>query len=192
MDDNEADIHDLLIRHRAGDNAATDTLVGVACRRLERMASRMLASFPDVARWERTGDVIQGAMIRLHKALAGVRLESPQHFWNLAGQTVRRELLNLAAKYRGQHGFAVHHHSDGGAAVAGHAGEPRSVEGWAELLELVEKLPDDVRAVFDLLVFQQMGQEQAAIVLGVSVRTVKRRWLGAKLALRAMRPEGEL
>ena len=38
-----------------------------------------------------------------------------------------------------------------------------------------------VRAVFDLLWYQELTQAEAAALLGVAVRTVKSRWLNARL-----------
>jgi DNA-directed RNA polymerase specialized sigma24 family protein len=42
-------------------------------------------------------------------------------------------------------------------------------------------LPDDLRAVFDLLWYQEMSQAEAAALLGVAVPTVKLRWMKARL-----------
>jgi len=50
---------------------------------------------------------------------------------------------------------------------------------WSEFHEHVEKLPDDEREVMDLLWYQGLTQEEAAAVLKVSDRTVKRRWQSA-------------
>jgi RNA polymerase sigma-70 factor (ECF subfamily) len=47
----------------------------------------------------------------------------------------------------------------------------------------VEALPEPERAAFDLLWYQGLTQEEAAQVLGVSISTVKRRWLDARLSL---------
>jgi DNA-directed RNA polymerase specialized sigma24 family protein len=49
--------------------------------------------------------------------------------------------------------------------------------------EGVDKLPDEQREVFDLLWYQELSQEEAAGVLGMSVPTVKRRWRDAKMEL---------
>ena len=52
---------------------------------------------------------------------------------------------------------------------------------WAEFHEAVARLPDDLRAAFDLLWYQGLTQAEAADLLGVAVPTVKRRWLKARL-----------
>ncbi len=73
----------------------------------------------------------------------------------------------MAKSLRGPNGLANRHHSDGcgraaddpGQPLACHArdGEPQTLEAWQELYELVEKLPADLREVFDLLAFQHRG-----------------------------------
>ena len=54
----------------------------------------------------------------------------------------------------------------------------------------VEKLTDEQREVFDLLWYEGLTQPEAATILGVSLKTVKRRWQDARLFLfEAMRGE---
>jgi DNA-directed RNA polymerase specialized sigma24 family protein len=52
---------------------------------------------------------------------------------------------------------------------------------WTEFHEAAARLPDDLRAVFDLLWYQEMPQAEAAALLGVAVPTVKLRWMKARL-----------
>jgi DNA-directed RNA polymerase specialized sigma24 family protein len=42
-------------------------------------------------------------------------------------------------------------------------------------------LPDDLRAVFDMLWYQEMSQAEAAALLGIAVPTVKLRWMKGRL-----------
>jgi DNA-directed RNA polymerase specialized sigma24 family protein len=44
-------------------------------------------------------------------------------------------------------------------------------------------LPPIEREAFDLLFYQELSQAEAAAVLAVSVRTIKRRWQSARLRL---------
>ena len=52
---------------------------------------------------------------------------------------------------------------------------------WTEFHEAAARLPDDLRAVFDLLWYQELSQAEAAALLGIAVRTVKLRWMKARL-----------
>jgi RNA polymerase sigma factor (sigma-70 family) len=55
------------------------------------------------------------------------------------------------------------------------------VRRWTEFHEAAARLPDDLRAVFDLLWYQEMTQAEAAALLGIAVPTVKLRWMKARL-----------
>ena len=52
---------------------------------------------------------------------------------------------------------------------------------WTEFHEAAARLPDKLRAVFDLLWYQELTQAEAAALLGVAVPTVKLRWMKARL-----------
>ena len=77
---------------------------------------------------------------------------------------------------------------DGGRSEGGPRHEPASstldgekVRRWTEFHEAVARLPDDLRAVFDLLWYQGLPQAEAAALLGIAVPTVKLRWMKARL-----------
>jgi RNA polymerase sigma-70 factor (ECF subfamily) len=44
-------------------------------------------------------------------------------------------------------------------------------------------MPDEEREIFDLLWYQGLSQAEAATLLKVSERTIKRRWQSARLKL---------
>jgi RNA polymerase sigma factor (sigma-70 family) len=179
---------------RRGDSEARSRLVEHACERLRRLASRMLDGYPGVRRWEQTDDVLHNALIRLCRALEATPPESARHFYNLAALQVRRELIDLAHHHQGPQGHGAKHHTDGGGKApddqggalsvrADDAGGPSSLEGWRLFHERVEALPEEEREIFDLLWYEGLSQEEAAAVLGASVRTVKRRWQSARMML---------
>jgi RNA polymerase sigma-70 factor (ECF subfamily) len=184
----------LVGRARSGDAQALNDLIGRACRRLEDLTRRMLRRFPLVRRWEQTDDVLQNALIRLHRALTAQRVESVQHFFCLAAKQIRWELLDLAKHHFGSLGQGAKHHTDGGGRAADDTGgplarqpdadgEPVSLEEWTGFHEQASRLPEEEREVFDLLWYQGLTQEDAAQILGVTVRTVKRRWQRARVLL---------
>jgi len=77
---------------------------------------------------------------------------------------------------------------DGGLSDTGPRYDPCSttldgekLRRWTEFHEAVARLPDDLRAVFDLLWYQGLSQAEAAELLGVAVPTVKLRWMKARL-----------
>lgn len=177
----------------AGDAAAWGELLVHACERLRRLARKMLKGFPDLRRWEGTDDLLQNSYLRLHRALREVNPSSVRHFFNLATVQIRRELLDLTDHHFGPEGDGANHHTDGPCLAAGEGGtldrqpavaeEPTSLVGWTEFHARIEALPDEEREVVTLLWYHGLAQEEAAAVLGVSVRTVKRRWQSARLLL---------
>jgi DNA-directed RNA polymerase specialized sigma24 family protein len=67
---------------------------------------------------------------------------------------------------------------------------PASLLEWLEFHQRVEALPEQEREVFDLLWYEDMKQKEASEVLGVKLRTLKRRWQSARLILaRTMRED---
>lgn len=189
MPASDTQLQNLIDRGLSGDATAHEALLHHACDRLLRLTRKMFHGYPALRRWEQTDDVYQGAMVRLHRALAGVQVESVRHFFNLAAVQVRRELLDLAKHHLGPHGLGTNHHTDGqapddeGGSLHDSAAEPEDVSGWGEFHAQVEKLPDDELEVVNLLYYEGLTQEEAAKVLGVSLRTVKRRWQSARLRL---------
>ena len=179
-------------RLRAGDPSARDALLACAIDRLERLTRKMLKGFPGVHRWEQTDDVLQNAILRLSRALRDVTPPSSRDFFRLAAVQIRRELIDLARHHSGPQGLGANLISNlGGDASASlnpadHADvtyDPSRLAEWTEFHRQVEALSDAEREVVDLLFYQGLQQAEAAAVLGVSERTVKRRWQSARLAL---------
>jgi RNA polymerase sigma-70 factor (ECF subfamily) len=184
-------VNDLLELMRAGDRQnAGRLLIEHACERLHLLAHRMLRRYPHVHRWEETDDVFVEATTRLHRSLADVLPESPKHFYNLAATHVRRVLIEMARKHFGSLGVGANHESDaqGDGRAARHdpadaTGEPSSIAEWTEFHEQVELLPDEEREVFSLTWYEGLSQCDIANVLGIGIRTVKRRWQSARCLL---------
>jgi RNA polymerase sigma-70 factor (ECF subfamily) len=171
---------------RRGDVTARNEVIAHACDRLRTLTHRMLRGFQRVRRWAETDDVLQNSLLRLHRALAEVRPETPRQFYALAAQQIRRELLDLARQQYGPEGIGANQDTDSGIAAekqSSPADEPHTLDGWTRFHEQVEKLSDENREVFDLLWYEGLTQPEAATVLGVSLKTVKRRWQDARLFL---------
>ena len=185
----DTQLQNLIDRGSQGDATAHEALLNHACDRLLGLTRKMFHGYPNLRRWEQTDDVFQNSMLRLHRALAEVRVESVRHFFNLAAVQVRRELLDLAKHHFGPEGGGANHHTDGqpadddGGSLHEKAEEPDDLSGWSEFHAQVEKLHEDEQEVFNLLYYEGLTQEEAAKLLGISVRTLKRRWQSAKLKL---------
>lgn len=173
----------------AGDSRARDELLHHACERLFALTRRMFRDRPGLRRWEETDDVFQNAMVRLHRALGSCEIRSVRHFFNLAAVQIRRELIDLGRKHFGPHGIGRNHHTDHqpsderGGSLHRIEAEPADLGQWTEFHERVEALPEPIREVVDLLYYDGLSHEEAADVLGISPRTIRRRWQEAKLLL---------
>lgn len=176
---------------RRGNVEARNEVIAHTCERLRGLTHRMLRGYRRLRRWSETDDVLQNALLRLHRALAEVHPESVRQFYALATAQIRRELIDLSRHFLGPEGQGAKHDTDDGEAAGkepDRLGEPDTLEGWTSFHEQVGKLPDEEREVFGLLWYEGLTQPEAASILGVSLATVKRRWQSARLLLhRAMR-----
>jgi RNA polymerase sigma factor (sigma-70 family) len=182
-------LRSMLLLLAQGDPVARDEIIAHACDRLRGLARKMLnEDYARLHRWEQTDDVLQNALLRLHRSLAEVRPTSAEQFYGLAATQIRRELIDLARHHFGPRGVSVKHQTDRPEASPDYESplsEPRDIDDWTRFHEEIERLPEEERRVFDLLWYEGMTQPEAADVLGVSLKTVKRRWQAARLALRA-------
>jgi RNA polymerase sigma-70 factor (ECF subfamily) len=189
--DSPEQIQNWVVRLQAGDPTAREALLHCAGERLRRLAHRMLQSYPRVQRWEQTDDVLQNAMLRLYRTLKDVPPPTAADFLRLAALNLRRELLDLAKHYYGPQGQGAHHETFDPDASAARAHEPAAqaswdptrLASWGAFHEQAGLLPDEEREVFDLIWYQGLSQAEAAQLLGVHERTVKRRWQSARLRL---------
>src|SRR5262245_41944924 len=185
-------MHDWLPRLQKGDRDAADLVRQKASRRLSHLACKMVRRFPAVARWEETEDVLQNAVVRLLRALAEVRPTSTREFFGLAAEQIRRELLDLTRRYQGPNGLgrrqtgglhAPQDSSFGGIDPAQAEPAVEDLELWARLHEAVERLPTLEREVFSLIFYHGWKQAEISELLGVSDRSVRRRWNDAVVIL---------
>lgn len=163
---------------KAGDHQGRTKLLDHSCERLRVLCRRMLRGYPVVRQFEQTDDVLNAAMMRLFRALLDVQPESLRHYFNLAAQQIRRELIDLArqhARHDGQRELQQEGPAD--------HDEPATLTEWTEFHAKVEALPDEEREAFSLLWYEELTQAEAAELLGVSTRTVIRRWQKARFLL---------
>lgn len=186
----------------AGDASCQALLIRHACERLRILTRRMLhRDYTRLRALEQTDDVLQNALMRLHRALQdpNVKPASVADFFRLGTLQIRRELLDLARHHFGPGrppvvaAATVQDDTEAPTpeAAAAETWAPDRLLAWGEFHRQVEALPDAERAVFELLWYQELTQVEAAAVLKVSVPTIKRRWLSARLLLQSALPLAE-
>ena len=186
-----------LERAVTGDAEARRRLLELARDRLTHHARRLLhGRYARLEPLAQTGDVVQQLYLKI--------LRNQDRFWvNADGEPVRtlaeffghasawtRDVLcDLLRKAygRGDNRPAVLP-LDGGLSDTAPLHEPSTdtLEGeklrrWTEFHEAAARLPDDLRAVFDVLWYQELSQAEAAELLGIAVPTVRLRWMKARL-----------
>lgn len=180
--------------------AARDQLVGLAREHMVLTARRMLQGFRRVRRWCDTDDVVQEAAIRLRRALDTVAPLSPRALLGLAAVQVRRELLDLAKRYRrarwmlGHLDTTVRRFKEREIECTTFAAAPEDddIERWVTFHEVAACLPQPEREVFDMVWYLGASQEDVAKTLGCSTRTVRRRWESVKALFLARFPDSGL
>ena len=183
-----ASVSELLQLTQAGDQLALNALIERSGTRLRGLARHMLNGSPALRRWTGSDDVLQISLIRLVRALEAVKPDSSRDFFGLAALQMRRELIDLARHFFGPqgHGANLESGTDERLLVAGRpadSNQPEVVAQWAELHEHMGQLEESHREIVDLIFYQGLSQAETAEVLGVSVRTVQRRWHAVLLKL---------
>lgn len=173
-----ADFTGILLAWRAGDEAALATLTSLVYDELHRLARYYMAR-------ERPGHTLQAtalvneAYLKLVDA-SRVRWQNRAHFMAVAAQTMRRILVDLARKRRGQK------RGGGARPVTLHeallvGGQPGSdLVALDDALEGLAKLDPRKSRVVELRFFGGLSLEETAEALGVSTDTVGRDWSAAR------------
>jgi RNA polymerase sigma-70 factor (ECF subfamily) len=184
MGDQTRLIQGLIARLLQGDDGARHELINCAYEHLRALAAVLLnESFPRLKKAPAlvdTTDLANEAALKLYEALADIRPQSAADFFRLAAQRMRWLLLDLA---RRADRFEEHKRDNPlpPGQDAGASGElPATLTG---LYEQIEGLPEQEREVVDLLYFHGLSQPEAATLLGVAERTVRRHWTAARIRL---------
>ncbi len=190
----------LIERLQSGDVNARDELIAVASDRMLALTRKIKADYRRVSRWEQTDDIFQRAAIKLHQTLAAVEINDVEHFWSLTAQQIRWTLVDVSRKYYGKYGVGRNHASVAGSTTFSNdeqsesvvldpaeiTGDVKTMDAWTEFHELIDKLPEAERKVVDLIWYHGMSQQDAAEVLDIGERTLRRLWRSARFKLHEM------
>ncbi|WP_397570917.1 RNA polymerase sigma factor [Schlesneria sp. T3-172] len=197
MSDTTVVIENCLDRLKRGELDARDELMSRISHRLLALARRMMRDSPRVGRWEQPEDLMQGAVMRLHSALASIVPQTVEDFLSFAAALMRRELTDMARHYLGPEGMGAHHETPIPGSLMSEGAQlpmvsydkqsgPYSLSVWSEFHSSIELLPEFERRVFDLLWYHDLTQAEAAKVLNVSERQLRRYWQSARLNLKKL------
>jgi RNA polymerase sigma-70 factor (ECF subfamily) len=176
----------------AKDPKAKADLIQVAHDRLVILTRKLLGGFPQVRTLEETQSIFNEAFLRLDHALEELKPTTVRQFMGLAALEIRRVLLDIVRKLRGRgrqqrpKNVSLAGGPDPEKDIGANVEDPdtwRRLGLLLDLLEAIAKLPDDLREVVELIIFQGLTQREVAQVIGVHEDTVKRRWSRARVLL---------
>jgi len=170
-----------------GGNGAAEIIV-LSLSRLRTLARRMLRRHASLHRLVDTDDLLQNAAIRMQRALASVIVESPRHAMALAATQLKRELVDLVRSQRRGSGNDTHIEGDVDQEGIQRDG---SLNAWTEFHAAVEALPRPQREAVHFLWYLGLNQEEAARLLGITDRTLRRHWTAAQATLRQQLDAGD-
>jgi len=156
-----------------------DKLLEHASERLRALSRKSLRSFPRLTSLVQTDDVLQEALLRLHTSLNKVRPSSLRGFFGLAAIQIRRNLIDLTRHLLGPEGYGTHVRT-GPISPENEPVVSEAVDRWICFNDLIDTLPAEEREIVDLQFVHSMTQEEVSDLLGISLSTVKRRWISAR------------
>jgi RNA polymerase sigma factor (sigma-70 family) len=155
-----------------------------AVHRLERLCANLLhRSYPRLTGPPsnlETAELLGGVVEGLLKAMRSIRPQTVRQFFALANQHMRWQLNDLARRLDERP--AALELREGLVPVPAKSDSGITANG-RRMLEAIDSLPEDEREIFGLVRLQGLTQTEAALVVGVSARTVKRRLNRASLLL---------
>lgn len=118
-------------------------------------------------------EILSSVVERMMKAMKAVRPSGVRQFFALANKHIRWELNDLARKCDNEVRAVQLRESAVGKPPQ--SSLTHTSPNTIRILDAIESLPEDEREVFSLVRVQGMTPTDAAVVLGVTVRTVHRR-----------------
>lgn len=190
----------LLARCAAGDQNARHDLINRCSLQFLKLTRTIKSDYPQLGRWEQTDDVCQEATLKIWEDLQTRHFENGLHFYRSSARIIRHTLIDLVRRYFGPRGMgrrhdsfplnsdekSQHHKSEAACQTF----DPQLLAQWTELHDSIDRLSPSSTEMFDLIYYHELSQEEAAQVLGISDRQVRRRWGQARDEL-AARLDGE-
>ena len=177
MEQQSRNVTQLLVAVRNGNQEAQERLYSAVYDELHRLAARYM-------RRERPDHTLQATAL-IHEAYVdmidqGKDFQNRAHFYGVAAHVMRRILVDHARAHRTAKRGGRDQKISLDDTVLLTAEQSTEVLALNEALERLEKLDARQSKVVELRFFGGLTEEEAAEVLGVSSRTVKRDWRLAK------------
>lgn len=181
MDDSSF-VQPLLDRLRDGDPTvqedARNRLAAHTRERLRKLIQPRLKEFPQVFQIVEASDLLQEAWMRFDAALRKIPAPTLLDYLRLSALHLRWALIDAAR---------VAHDYPGLWASPPDAGtstdDPAKLALWADFHRAVGASDPEDLQLFDLILYQELTQPEAAALLGKPLKTLKTHWQHARLRL---------
>lgn len=181
----------LLVDWRRGDQIAAERLIPLVYDELRLLARGYLQRERSDHTLQATG-LVHEAYLRLVDQ-AATTWESRGHFFAVAAGVMRRVLVDHARRHRAEKRGGTWEKLEFDEALAGAQSPNLDLVALDEALQDLARIDPRQSQVVELRFFGGLTTEQAAEVMDVSPRTIKREWRRAKAWLhREIMPEKEI
>lgn len=171
-DDNRSDVTRMLNEMRAGEVSGRQSLVVAIYAELRQMAAAKM-SLERATQTLQATDLVHEAWLRLGDGI----FESRAHFFAAAAEAMRRILVDRARRRKTQkHGAGAEHQNIDDVEIATPIGDDDEILAVHEALDRLAAYDPRKAELVKLRYFNGMSSEDAAQVLGISLRTAARDW----------------
>ena len=171
-----SDVTRLLEAMQHGNHQAGDALLTLVYAELRQLARAKMAR-------EQPGHTLQATAL-VHEAwlrLGDQSFENRVHYFAAAAEAMRRILIERARRKRSlKHGAGVAHVDAEEVEIAAHVGKEDELLAIDDALDALATHDTRTAELVKLRYFAGLTMEEAAEVLGISVRTATRDWMYAR------------
>jgi RNA polymerase sigma-70 factor, ECF subfamily len=189
MSSQDNDVTRLLHRMVEGDENAAHELFPLVQAELRRLADRMMAG-QDAGHTLQPTALMNEAFLRLVRQDAGA-FDDREHFFAVAAKAMRSILVDHERRKRADKRTPGGERTPLSDSLAWFTPQPLDLLALDEALTKLQGEDPPAAAVVELLFFGGLTSNEAAKALGVTARTVERRWRAARAWLmRELDPSG--
>lgn len=171
-------LRNALQAHQVGEPWARAEITERVQLKLLAMIQRRMARLTSLGAREEPSDILQNVLMRLDRTLRRRKPASIDELLRLGARLIRCEAIDLVRHHFGtdpgrRRPEASFAECDELAAATQLSAD---ADPWSAIDEAYRFLSAEERTIIELLVFREMKQADAAAVVGIPLRTFKRRW----------------
>ena len=167
---------------RSGSRESLDQLVPLLYQELRAIAHRQIGRRPNAGTLQTTGLVHEAYLKVIGRSRPGVHDRA--HLLALSALAMRHVLVDRAKALRRLKRGGTHGHITLSDDVIAAADQPEALLQLDEALVWLAELEPRLAQVVECRFFGGLSEEEIAMALGVTVRTVERDWAKARMLLR--------